>query len=384
MPRDNRRSLQIKKHFNSYYDFSLLFLTIFLTCFGLVMIYSTSSYVAQRDFGDETHFLVNQAVAVILGVVGMLLASRVDYRLYVKPFKRIRINLVFILYLLCLFMQIFVLFFGVESHGKKRWINLGFTTFQPSELTKIAVILFVAFIVQKAPRNLDTVWGFAIIFLINMPVIALIAKANLSTALIVCVIVVGICFIASRKVWYYFFAAIIGVMVVLLYIFLGSESYRAERITVWQNIETEPKGYQILQGLYAIASGGLLGTGLGNSKQKLGFIPEAHNDMIFTVICEELGLFGAISVIALFVFLLYRIFVIAINAPDLFGSLICVGVIVHIAFQVILNIAVVTNAVPSTGVPLPFISYGGTSVSILMCEIGIVLSVSNQIRHEKV
>ena len=162
------------------------------------------------------------------------------------------------------------------------------------------------------------------------------------------------------------------------------KQHRAERIAVWQNVETEPKGYQILQGLYAIASGGLFGTQLGGSKQKLGFIPEAHNDMIFTVICEELGLFGAVSLMLLFVLLLYRIFIIGLNAGDLFGSLICVGVFVHIAVQVVLNIAVVTNAVPSTGVPLPFISYGGTSVSILMAEIGIVLSVSNQMHTSKI
>ncbi len=383
MPNSNRdRTSAVKKHFNNYYDYSLLFLTIFLCCFGLVMIYSTSSFVAQRDYNDSAKFLKSQALAVILGTFAMVAASRIDYRRYTRRFKHLNINFIFLLYFICIFLQAFVLVFGKESHGKKRWIMLGPVSFQPSELTKIAVILFVAYIVQRSSRTLDTPGGFLAVFLSNILTIGLIAKANLSTAIIVCVIIFAICYTATRKPFYYVVFIILGIVVVLLYIHFGEQSYRAERIRVWKNIENEEKGYQILQGLYAIASGGLFGTGLGNSKQKLGFIPEAHNDMIFTVICEELGLFGAISVIALFVFLLYRIFVIAINAPDLFGSLICVGVIAHIAFQVILNIAVVTNAVPSTGVPLPFISYGGTSVSLLMLEIGLVLSVSNQIRHK--
>ena len=152
------------------------------------------------------------------------------------------------------------------------------------------------------------------------------------------------------------------------------------RIDAWINVETHDKGYQILQGLYAIASGGIFGKGLGESMQKLGFIPESHNDMIFSVICEELGLFGAVALILLFILLLWRIFIIAINAPDLFGGLIATGALAHIAAQVLLNIAVVTSTIPSTGIPLPFISYGGSSIMVILVEIGIVLSISNQIR----
>lgn len=376
--RRSKYSTSRKKGVSAYYDYTLLFITFFLVCFGLVMIYSTSSYVAQRDYNDAAKFLKSQAIAVVLGIIAMIFVSKFDYRILRKKFKQFNVNIATMLFILCVFLQVFVLFFGIEANGKKRWINLGFTTFQPSELSKVAVILFVAYLINKAPRTLDTLGGFLIIFSIAMCLVAPIAIANLSTAIIVAAIVVGMCFVASRKTWYYYLFAVVAGIVVLLYIFLGSEAYRAERIAVWKNVETEPKGYQILQGLYAIASGGMFGTQLGESKQKLGFIPEAHNDMIFTIICEELGLFGAVSVILLFIMLLYRIFVIGLNAEDLFGSLICVGVFVHIAVQVILNIAVVTNSVPSTGVPLPFISYGGTSVSILMAEIGIVMSVSNQ------
>jgi cell division protein FtsW len=215
-----------------------------------------------------------------------------------------------------------------------------------------------------------------------LPLIGLIAKENLSTAIVICAIMVGISFVASKKKAYFFIVG--GALLTLgtLYIKFG-EGFRAERIKIWLDVENHEKGFQILQGLYAIASGGIFGTGLGESMQKLGFIPESHYDMIFAIICEELGLFGAIAVILLFLLLIWRLFIIAISAPDLFGGLICVGVLTHIAVQVIINIAVVTNSIPSTGIPLPFISYGGTSVAILLAEMGIVLSVSNQIKYER-
>ncbi len=192
---------------------------------------------------------------------------------------------------------------------------------------------------------------------------------------------VAICFVASRNKKYYVVIALILIIAAVLFIMLFP--YRLERIKIWQDIENHPKGYQILQGLYAIASGGLFGKGLGQGVQKLGYIPEAHNDMIFSTICEELGLVGAFAVLFLFVLLLWRIFIIAINAPDLFGSLIATGVMAHIAVQVLINVAVVTNTIPSTGIPLPFISYGGSSLLVLMMEMGIVLSVSDRIEGEQ-
>ena len=378
--RTSRNSAKEKK-VKTYFDYSLVFLTIFLAAFGLIMIYSASSYIAQRDYDDAGKFFRTQLISALLGIISMLIVSKIDYRKYKKKTRIFGLSSVAVLYFVCLFLQLFVLFFGKESHGKRRWIDLGFTSFQPSELTKVAVILFVAYWAHAKFKSLRSVSGFVAIMIINLPIIGLIAKANLSTAIIVIAIITGICFTASEKKLYYLISGVVVSALIALYIFFGSEGYRIQRIQVWKNVDTEPKGYQILQGLYAIASGGMFGAGLGQSKQKLGFIPEAHNDMIFTVICEELGLVGAVSLIALFVFLLYRIYIIAINAPDLFGSLICVGVFTHIAFQVILNIAVVTNAIPSTGVPLPFVSYGGTSITILMTEIGLVLGVSNQIKH---
>ncbi|SFR95721.1 FtsW/RodA/SpoVE family cell cycle protein [Anaeromicropila populeti] len=384
MTKSEQERMNGKKKINNYYDYSLLFLTIFLSCFGMVMIYSTSSYTAQVKFSDPTYFLKKQLVSVILGVIAMLAVSKIDYRILMKKAGRIPFNLVTLAYLMAIILQTYVLFFGKEFNGAKRWISLGpFGTFQPSEFTKVVAIIFVSYIVNKLPRSLNRVSGFIRVMILASPLIFLIVIENLSTALVVSAIVVGICFVASRKKWYYFFFGFLFVGMVVAYIFLGDE-FRSVRIDVWRNVETHPLGFQILQGLYAIASGGVFGTGLGESMQKLGFIPESHNDMIFSIICEELGLFGAIAVVLLFVLLIWRLFIISINAPDLFGGLICSGVLIHIAVQVIINVAVVTNSIPSTGIPLPFISYGGTSVAILLAEMGLALSVSNQIRSERI
>lgn len=371
------------KKMHSYYDYSLLFLILFLVCFGLVMIYSTSSYYAQRKFdGNATYFLERQALFAGAGILVMLFVSKIDYRIYTKSLPIIKLKPITLLYFLCLAMQAYVLIFEDPINGAKRWINLGpLGRFQPSELTKIAIILFTAYIVNLAPKKLDKFRGFLKVCLIIGPLIILIVIENFSTALIAGVIMVSICFVASRKKAYYIISGLMFGAIGSIFVFFVS--YRSERITVWLNVETEPKGYQILQGLYAIASGGIFGKGLGESMQKLGFIPESHNDMIFSVICEELGLFGAFALILLFILLIWRIFIIAINSTDLYGGLIATGVLAHIATQVLINIAVVTNSIPSTGIPLPFISYGGSSVMVLLFEMGIVLSVSNQIKGEK-
>ncbi|NLP15651.1 MAG: cell division protein FtsW [Clostridiales bacterium] len=367
-----------RKKLHSYYDYSLLFLILFLVCFGLVMIYSTSSYNAQRIHGDATYYLSRQALLGGLGIIIMLFVSKIDYRLYIKKLPIIKIKPVTILYFLCIFLQVYVILFGEEIKGAKRWIQIGELSFQPSELSKIAVILVTAYIVNLAPRRLDKIWGFLRVALFISPLLGLIIAENFSTGLIIGIIFVAICFVASKKKAYFIISGLVmGALASLMIFFVD---FRSDRWAAWRNVETHEKGYQILQGLYAIASGGIFGKGLGESMQKLGFIPESHNDMIFSVICEELGLFGAISLILLFILLIWRIFVIAINAPDLFGGLIATGVLVHIASQVLINIAVVTSTIPSTGIPLPFISYGGSSLMVILFEMGIVLSVSNQIK----
>ena len=365
------------------YDFSLLFLTFFLVCFGLVMIYSTSSYNAVKFYGDATFFLKKQMFFAIFGMVIMVVVSKIDYRYLTHRFKILIFRPVVWLYFLCLALQISVLVVGEEIKGAKRWIEIpGIGSFQPSELTKICIVLLTAYLASRAPKMLNKFMGFVGVLFRVLPLIFLVVIENLSTAIVLSGIVFVICFVTSKKKGYFFVAIGLGIAAVVA-VFVFGEGFRMERINAWLNVETHPLGYQTLQGLYAISSGGILGKGLGNSVQKLGFIPESHNDMIFSVICEELGLAGAIAILLLFLLLLWRLFVIAVNAPDLFGSLIAVGVMTHIAVQVIINVAVVTNTMPSTGIPLPFISYGGSSLVALLFEMGIALGVSNQIEYRE-
>lgn len=382
MSRTVAQTNQRKMH--SYYDYSLLFLVLFLVCFGLVYIYSTSSFNAQMKNQSPAFYMERQALFAGVGILIMIFVSKIDYHIYITNLPILKLKPITILYIMCLFLQTVVLIFGDETKGSKRWLDIpGLGRFQPSELTKIAVIVFTAYIVNLAPKKLDKFTGFLRVCFFIAPLLGLIVIANLSTAIIIAVILVSVCFVASRKKGYFVISGLMLVGLGLMFIFFFN-SYRSDRIDAWLNVETAPNGYQILQGLYAIASGGFFGKGLGESIQKLGFIPESHNDMIFAVICEEMGLFGAFALILVFILLMWRIFIIAINSTDLFGGLIATGVLAHIAVQVLINIAVVTNTIPSTGNTLPFISYGGSSVMVLLFEMGIVLSVSNQIKGEKV
>ncbi len=378
-PPENRNAAGRKRRERYYrqYDYMLLFMTVAIALFGILMIYSASSFTASTSrFGDPFRFVSQQLKGLILGVAAMLLISNLDYReLYLR-----KINGVYLFYGLCLIMQTAVLIpgVGIEHNGARRWLNVG-VEFQPSEFTKIGVILFVAYAVYKSRRSLDDFWGFFKLMIYIAPAIVLIGKENLSTAIIVTVIAVGMCFVASKRKKYFILCGLAGFGLAAAYAMIGG-GFRAGRITSWLDIENSEGGYQILQGLYAIASGGITGSGLGQSMQKLGYIPEAYNDMIFAVICEELGIVGAVLVMGAFLVLLWRIVMIACNAPDIFGSMICVGSMIHIAIQVLFNIAVVTNTIPSTGVPLPLISYGGTACAIMMLELGLVLGVSRQIK----
>lgn len=366
-----------------FYDYSLLVLVLILVCFGLIMIYSTSYYSASMyKNGDSMYYLKRQGLLAFAGIMAMLGISCIDYRILLKKIPKFNIYWPTFIYGFSILLQLYVLINGVELNGAKRWISLGpLGTFQPSDFAKIATIIFVSYLIYLRPRELDHVKGFVRIALYIVVLIGLIGIENMSTAIVIAMILFGICYVASKKKWYYYIGILVVFVFGALYIVLG-EGFRMQRIEIWLNVETHEDSYQILQGLYAIASGGVFGKGLGQSMQKLGYVPEAQNDMIFSIICEELGIFGACCILLLFIMLLWRIFQITINAPDLFGGLICTGVLVHIAVQVIINIAVVTNSIPSTGVPLPFISYGGTSVAMLLVEIGIVLSVSKRITAE--
>ena len=363
----------------SYFDYNLLFLVIFVICFGLVMLYSSSSYLcansAKYEY-DGAYYLKLQLRNALIGAAGMIVLIFIDYRFW----KRFALLAYFVSIGLC----VAVIFIGAESHGSTRWIDLGPISFQPSEVAKVGVIIFLAMLLEKVAKQLEDWKNLLKVFGILLPVVGAVAYNNLSTAIIIMGIAVCMLFVASPKYWH--FGALAGIAGVLGVAMIVLFPYRLKRVDAWLHPETASSDsvYQTLQGLYAIGSGGLFGKGLGESLQKMGNVPESQNDMIFTIICEELGLFGAVSLILLFMLIIWRMMVIANNAPDLFGSLIVVGVMSHIAIQVILNIAVVTNSIPNTGVILPFISYGGTSFAFLMCEVGLVLGVSRSIRLENI
>lgn len=354
-----------------YFDYSLLFVIIFLVGFGLVMLYSVSSYEAQSEFGDAAYYLKKQLAAACLGLIAMFIVSRIDYHIWQK--------LSLPIYGLALILCVAVLFLGSDSNGSSRWFRIGGLSVQPSEIAKIAVIIFTAALLCKTAKQIAKLKNLIKVFCFIAPIVLVIAVNNLSTAIIVAGIAFIMIFVVSPKYTHFFaFAAVAAVAVAG---FILVQGYRADRISAWLHPEDHPDtAYQTLQGLYAIGSGGLFGKGLGASMQKLGYVPEAQNDMIFTIICEELGLFGAICVIALFILMIWRFMVIANNAADLYGSMLVVGIMAHISLQVALNIAVVTNTFPNTGVTLPFISYGGTSIAILLTEMGLALSVSRGIR----
>lgn len=359
----------------NFYDYSLLFIVVFLVVFGLVMVYSTSSYTAELKMGTPTYYLIRQGIFALAGIVAMLITARLDYHWWK------RFSLLMMWGIIVLLMLVLISGLGTESHGAVRWLQIGPVQFQPSEAAKIVIILFTAHMATIRAARIGDLKIMLKVMLLPLIAVALIAKENLSTGIICAAITMMIVFVTSPKVKQFL---LMGLLVVaLMGIFLLVASYRLERLQIWLEPEKYEKGYQTLQSLYAIGSGGIFGKGLGQSIQKLGFIPESHNDMIFSVICEELGLFGAICVVALFVLLIWRCVMIAMSAPDLYGALIVVGVITHIAVQVIVNIAVVTNTFPPTGVPLPFISYGGTAIFGLLIEMGLVLSVARQIRMPK-
>ena len=360
-----------------YFDYTLLFVVVFLVCFGLVMIYSTSSYSATIEEGDSLYYLKRQALFAAAGFAAIFVITRFDYHTWTK--------FLFFAYIVAIILQVlvFVPGIGVEVNGSRRWIKIISNSFriQPSEIGKLVLIMFLAYVCSITVNQLKNFWGIVKVMALALPIIVLVVITNLSTAIVLTGITFVIVFVASDR--YKPFIAMIGIVAVGGMAGLMLQGYRMQRIEAWLNVETSDYAYQTRQALYAIGSGGFFGKGLGNSIQKLSYLPEAHNDMIFSIICEELGLFGAVAVILLFALLLWRCMVIANNAPDLYGALIVIGVMTQIGLQTLINIAVSTNSMPNTGIPMPFISYGGTAIIFLLCEIGLVLAVSKQIKFKQ-
>ncbi len=379
-----------KEQSEYYFDYSLLFIVLFLLGFGLIMVYSASSYEAFEEYeGDAAHYMKKQLIANIIGLVLMIATANIPYKIW----QRVAGLGYFLAAVLIVLVRTPL---GVESHGAYRWIRIpgvGFNL-QPAEAAKLAMIIFLATLVCKMGKNVRSLKGFFIMIVTPVPIALMVGfiTSNMSSAIIIMGISILMVFVASPD--YKKFAIgtllIIAAVAVVIYCIKNDinvlGSVRSERILAWLDPEghSQGKGYQTLQALYAIGSGGIWGKGLGQSMQKLNFIPEAQNDMIFSIICEELGLFGAIAIILMFIMLLWRMMIIANNAPDLFGAMLVVGVMGHIAIQAVLNIAVVTNTIPNTGISLPFISYGGSSVLFLLIEIGLVLSVAKRIQLKEI
>ena len=344
----------------------LLITVLVLEISGLVILYSASAYNGRVRFSDAGYYLKKQLFAAVLGFGCMWLISRMDYH------KMARFAT--LAYILSMALSGAVLLVGDTYNGSRRWLSVGPLSFQPSEVAKPAVILFLSRIISRKEKMGNSIFSLIWCVCLVLPIVALVGTNNLSTAIIILGIAVILAFVSRPGYLQFIWIGLTGIGFIAL--FLSMEQYRLERLVIWKNPEVHEKGFQTIQGLYAIGSGGLFGTGFGKGIQKLGFVPEAQNDMIFSIICEENGLIGAILLLTLFLILLWRFMVIATHARDRLGAFLAAGIMAHIAIQVILNVAVVTNSIPNTGITLPFISYGGTSSLFLLAEMGVALAVS--------
>ena len=370
-----------KRKTKGYFDYTLLFIVVLLICFGFVMIYSTSSYSASLEYGDNLYYLKQQIISTIIGFAAMAVCTLIPYEIYKKLYWPA---------IIVAFVSVFLILtpLGHRSHGASRWIYIGGHSIQVAEICKMAVIIFVAVLFAKMDLSIRRSWKgfwFPMVPVGLLCLQILIITNNLSSALIIGLMAVTMLFVGERRnIWpritYIGIFAVCALVVILVVTgkLPKGLSFRLGRVMAWLNPSAyaDDEGYQILQSLYGIGSGGFLGKGLGKSMQKLGFLSEADNDMIYSIICEELGVAGGLAVMLMYVVLLWRIFEVTRYNRDFLGNMIVTGVFSHIAIQVVLNICVATNTIPNTGVSLPFISYGGSSVIFLLGEIGLVMNVA--------
>lgn len=355
-------------------DSSFLVLVLIILTIGLVMMFSASYAYAYYYFDDSFHFIVRQLAFAVAGVVLMIAISFFDYHIlhhFVVP-----------IYLGTLVLLVIVLFMP-EINYVHRWIDLGFVTFQPSEIAKFAVVVTFAQLISVNYSKMKTILlGIVPFVVVLLPIVGLlIAEPHLSATVLICAIGAIMMFVGGVDLkWFGLAFGILAVGIVILASNENIIAYAANRYSYWLDPFSDPQGlgYQTLQSLYAIASGGLLGLGIGQSRQKYLYLPEPQNDFVFAVVCEELGFVGAVFIIILFALLIWRGFAIALKARDRFGSMLAVGLTTQVGLQVILNIAVVTNTIPNTGISMPFFSYGGTALLMLLAQMGVILSVSRQ------
>ena len=360
-------------------DLTFLFLVLILLSIGLIMMFSASYASSYYETGDSFYYIKRQLLLAVVGVVMMLAIANIDYHILHR--------FAFLIYAGTLFLLVVVLIVPTREDAK-RWINLGFTTFQPSELAKFAIVLIFAHLISvnyermKNPRY--GVWPFLV--LLGVVVMLMLLEPHLSGTILIVSIGVVMMFVGGTDLkWFMLGGVLIGVAIVAAVLIPGVVPYAMDRLQYWIDPWSDPqnKGFQTIQSLYAIGSGGLMGVGIGNSRQKHLYLPEPHNDFVFSVVCEELGFIGATLIILLFVLLIWRGYVVAMRCRDRFGSMLAVGLTTQVGVQTVLNIAVVSNTIPNTGISLPFFSYGGTALVMLLCEMGVILSVSRQTNIEK-
>ncbi len=367
-------------------DFVLIIIIILLLSLGIVMVLSASAPSALSESGNSYTYVTRQAIFAVAGLIAMYFTSKIDYRIYKKFYK--------IIYVFSVGILLLVLIPGIGSsaNGATRWINLGFTQFQPSELTKIGLIIFYAgYLADHKDELRDFKKGFLkpLIF-VAIPVgIAYFIQNHLSVGLVMGLITVIMMLVAGCRITHFIMTGLVvggfGSGILGLYMAskgesAGAENFRIDRILSFMNPWDDPlgTGYQAIQSLYAIGSGGLFGAGLGESKQKYLYIPEPQNDFIFSILAEELGFIGCTIVIILFALFVWRGILIAMKAPDMFSSLLATGITALVLIQVVINIGVVTSSIPNTGMPLPFFSAGGTAIIILLAMCGILLNISKK------
>ncbi len=374
--RKRRQLTQEEKLARGPIDLPFLLLAMLLLGFGLVMLLSASSASAYYESGNAMEYFTKQAIFAVGGVAAMFAVSKIDY----QSFRGLSVIILGIAIFLLVVVLIPIPGFSVKVNGARRWLNLGITNFQPSELAKLGVILYFSARISKMKDKITELRSLApFIFILLIISILLYFEPHMSGTILILAVGVVLLFVGGIKLKWV--VAGTGIMAAGLWFIITNTQYMTSRIQLWQNPWSDPRGdgYQIIQSLYAIGSGGFLGLGFGKSRQKFLYLPEEHNDFIFAVVCEELGFIGGAIVLILFALLVLRGYWLAIHARDRFGSLLIVGVTTLLAVQVFLNIGVVTNFFPVTGISLPFFSYGGTALFLQLFEIGIVLSVSRQI-----
>lgn len=380
-----KKTQKAKKKFSLFtkgaVDYTIWITVMILVAFGLVMVLSASSPSALSETGDSYKYIKKQGISAVLGLVAMMACSKVDYHIFRK--------MKWLIYLLFIVLLVLVGFVGIDAGGARRWINIAGFNFQPSEFAKIGFILFFASIlsdVKERGKMKTYKYGFVYPLIFMLPIVGsiLILQNHFSATFIIGVVTVVQMFVAGTKISHFLITGLIGgvfgagaLMIKNGGSTLGTD-FRSSRIQTWLDPFSDPTGdgWQIIQSLYAIGSGGLFGVGLGNSRQKYLYLPEPHNDFIFSVLAEELGFIGCVAVIILFTIFVWRGVVISMKAQDNFGCLIAIGIVTMLGLQAMINIAVVTGTIPVTGMPLPFFSYGGTSLIANLIAVGVLLNIS--------